>query len=77
MLSPHEFATLMLVKDAWPMGGSLAFIIPQVAVLSALGAAIYAVLVLALWRLSGRPTGAERRVLDVLGGMLSNGLRRF
>ena len=57
---------LGLVKDHWPMNAALGAIIIQAAALSILGAILYAALVLALWRLSGRPAGAERRALDLL-----------
>jgi hypothetical protein len=67
---------LFVVKSAWPMGDLLTRIIPQMAVLAALGAIIYAVLVLALWWASGRPPGAERRVLDLALSMVAKALRR-
>jgi O-antigen/teichoic acid export membrane protein len=35
------------------------------------GAVVYGVVVLALWRLSGRPDGAERFVLDKASGLLA------
>jgi lipopolysaccharide exporter len=65
---------LFVVKGVWPMGDSLPRIIPQVAVLATFGAIVYAVLVLALWLISGRPTGAERRVLDLAASVIAKGL---
>jgi O-antigen/teichoic acid export membrane protein len=40
-------------------------------VLAIVGAAIYAALLLAAWRLSGAAPGAERHILSVLGGILA------
>jgi O-antigen/teichoic acid export membrane protein len=66
---------LVVVKEHWPMGNSLAYIIPQVAGIVALGAMTHACLVLALWRLSGCPAGAERRALDLVTGLVAKTAR--
>ena len=55
-----------LAENLWPMGDDLVLIIPQLAVLVALGIATYAATVMLLWHFSGRPPGAEKRAAELI-----------
>jgi O-antigen/teichoic acid export membrane protein len=65
-------AAVLVAENLMPMAADLALIIPQLILLVALGVLTYALAVMLLWHLSGRPSGAERRVLEMLDQLLQS-----
>ncbi len=66
------FAVLAYWQTHWPPETGLLHLIPQLVILAATGAAIYGVMILALWIAAGRPAGAEQRVVLLLKGFLAS-----